>query len=151
MNALKKYYIARWFYLHHFHLIPFLIKLSIYLINNCFIDYKCEIGKGCKIGYRGMSVVIHKNAKIGANCIIGTCVTIGGNKKPNTIDEGGVPVIEDNCYIATGAKILGGIRIGEGSFIGANTVVTRDVPPHSLVSGIPGKIIKENINVKDYF
>lgn len=133
MNAMKKYRIARWLYLHHFHLLPFLLKLSIYLINNCFIDYKCDIGSGSKIAYRGMSVVIHKDSKIGKNCIIGTCVTIGGNKKPSTIGMGGVPIIEDNCYIATGAKILGKIIIGEGSFIGANAVVTRDVPPHSLV------------------
>lgn len=150
MNALKKYYIARWLYKHHFHLIPWLIKFSIYLFSNCFIDYRCQIGKNSRIAYRGMSVVIHKSAVIGKNCVIGSCVTIGGNKTPRTKGIGGVPVIGNNCYIATGAKILGKITIGEGCFIGANSVVTRDVPSHSLVSGIPAKVIKQDIDIEDY-
>lgn len=54
-----------------------------------------------------------------------------------------VPIIEDNVYIASGAKILGGITIGEGSVIGANSVVTKDIPRNSLVLGIPGKVIKK--------
>lgn len=145
MKAIKKYYIANWFYRHHCRIIPFLLKGSIYLFNNSFIDPSTRIGKNCTLGYRGMSVVIHKRAVIGDNVTIGTCVSIGGNKK-----ERGVPIIEDNCYIATGAKILGNITIGHGSFIGANTVVTRSIPCKSLVSGIPGKVIKENIEIDDY-
>lgn len=145
MKAIKKYYLANWFYRHHFRFIPFLLKGSIYLSNKSFIDPSTKIGKNCVLGYRGIAVVIHKRAIIGNNVTIGTCVIIGGNKK-----EQGVPVIEDNCYIATGAKILGNITIGTGSFIGANSVVTRSVPPKSLVSGIPGKVIKENINIDEY-
>ena len=88
---------------------------------------------------------MHSNCIIGDNCIIGSGVTIGGNKANES-----VPIIENRCYIATGAKIFGEITIGEGSFIGANSVVTKDIPPKSLVAGIPGKIIKENININDY-
>lgn len=118
----------------------------MYLFYNCYIPYTAEIGKNCKIAYKGMSVVVHARAKIGNNVTIGTCVTIGGNKK-----EYSVPIIEDDCYLATGCKIFGNIRIGKGSFIGANTVCTRDIPERSLVSGIPAKVIKENIDIHEYY
>lgn len=52
--------------------------------------------------------------------------------------------------IVPGAKILGPITIGENSIIGANAVVIDDVPANSVVIGIPGKVIKENINIHDY-
>lgn len=146
MNAMKLYYRSRWFYTHHMKLIAKFWLGMMYLIYNCYIPYTAEIGKNCKIAYKGMSVVVHARAKIGNNVVIGTCVTIGGNKK-----EVGVPIIEDNCYLATGCKVFGDISIGEGSFIGANTVVTRSIPPKSLVSGIPAKIIKENIDIHDYY
>ena len=58
-------------------------------------------------------------------------VTIG-NKHPS---DPGVPVIEDNVCIGAGAKILGAVRIGHGATVGANAVVTRDVPSHCTVVG----------------
>ena len=145
MTAIKLYYIANWLYKHKVPFFPAFFQGLIYLFFNSWIPYQCDIGKGTKIGYGGIAVVIHKDAKIGKNCIIGTCVTIGGNKANDT-----VPIIEDSCYIATGAKILGTVIIGEGSFIGTNAVVTKDVPPNSLVVGNPGKVIKNNININDY-
>lgn len=145
MNAMKLYYKSRWCYLHHLRPLAIMYKALIYIFCNCYIPYTADIGKNCSIAYRGMSVVIHARAKIGDNCVIGTCVTIGGQKK-----QYGVPVIGNNCYLATGCKIFGPITIGDGCFIGANTVVTRDVPSKSLVSGIPAKIIKTDIDVGDY-
>lgn len=145
MKAIKLYRIANWLYRHKVPLLPKLFQGLIYLLFNSWIPCECEIGKGTKIGYGGIAVVIHKDAKIGKNCIIGTCVTVGGNKANDT-----VPVIEDSCYIATGAKILGTVKIGKGSFIGANAVVTKDVPPNSLVAGIPAKVIKKDININDF-
>ena len=145
MNSVKLYYAAHWLYKHKIPILPKLLQGMIFLIFNSKIPYNCEIGKGTKFGYGGIAVVIHQDAKIGKNCIIGTCVTIGGNKANEK-----VPIIEDSCYIATGAKIFGTVRIGKGSFIGANAVVTKDVPPNSLVAGIPAKVIKENININDY-
>jgi acetyltransferase-like isoleucine patch superfamily enzyme len=52
------------------------------------------------------------------------------------------PTIENNVSIGAGAILLPSVRIGEGSFVGAGALVTRDVPPHVLVLGIPAKIIK---------
>jgi len=53
--------------------------------------------------------------------------------------------IQDHVWIGNGATILKGVTIGEGSIIAAKSVVTRDVPPHTIVAGSPAKVIKENI------
>lgn len=145
MTAIKLYYIANWLYRHKIPFIPLFFQGLIYLFFYSWIPYQCEIGKGTKLGYGGISVVIHKDAKIGENCIIGTCVTIGGNKANE-----GVPVIEDSCYIATGAKIFGNVHIGRECFVGANSVVTKDAPIKSLIAGIPGKVVKSNIDINEY-
>ncbi|WP_283640772.1 serine O-acetyltransferase [Mesonia mobilis] len=76
---------------------------------------------------------------MGKNCMIGTQVTVGG--KSGHFE---VPVIGDNVYLATGAKILGPIKIGNNVIVGANAVVIKDVPDNCVVAGIPAKIIKKN-------
>lgn len=55
---------------------------------------------------------------------------------------GGTPVIGDNVKIGTGAKIIGGVTVGNNVFIGANAVVVKDVPDNCVVGGVPAKIIK---------
>ncbi|EGQ98953.1 serine acetyltransferase [Vibrio paracholerae 87395] len=60
-------------------------------------------------------------------------------------------MIGNYVYIATGAKVLGDIRVGDGAVIGANAVVLEDVPPYSVVVGMPAKVIKTNINPKDFY
>lgn len=54
----------------------------------------------------------------------------------------GAVTIEDGCFLAAGVTVLPGVTIGRGSFIAVGTVVTRDVPPHSLVTGVPGKVVR---------
>lgn len=54
-------------------------------------------------------------------------------------------VIEDNVWIGAGVRILGGVRIGKGSVIGANAVVTKNIPPQSIAVGVPAKVIKVRI------
>ena len=56
----------------------------------------------------------------------------------------GEVIIEDNVWIGNNVCILGGVRIGMGSIIGANTVVTKDIPPYSIAAGVPAKIISHN-------
>lgn len=71
-------------------------------------------------------------------------MTIGGrNNNPK------VPVIGNNVFIGTGAKILGDIHIGNNSIIGANAVVIHDVPDNCSVAGVPAKILHENINIEE--
>lgn len=71
---------------------------------------------------------------MGENCQIYQQVTIGNN--------GGIPTIGNNVEICAGAKVIGPITIGDDVVIGANSVVTKNIPSHSVVVGIPAKIIK---------
>jgi acetyltransferase-like isoleucine patch superfamily enzyme len=58
--------------------------------------------------------------------------------------------IEKNCFIGAGSMILPGITIGEGSIVGAGAIVTKDVPPRSVVAGNPAKVIKSDVAVGKY-
>lgn len=105
-----------------------------------------EIHPGAKIGRRlfidhGMGVVIGETCEIGDDVTLYQGVTLGG-----TGHEKGKrhPTIEDHALIATGAKVLGSITIGAYSKVGAGSVVLNDVPEHSTVVGIPGRIVVQN-------
>lgn len=98
-----------------------------------------EIGSGFYIGHFG-GIFIHGGSVIGKNCNISQDVTIG---QKNRGQFKGYPVIGDNVYIGPGAKIIGGIRIGNNVAIGANCVVTKDIPDDSVVVGIPGRVISK--------
>jgi len=105
-----------------------------------------EIHPGATIGRRffidhGMGVVIGETAEIGDDVLIYQGVTLGG-----TGHEKGKrhPTLGNNVVIGTGAKVLGGIRIGNNSKIGAGSVVVRPVPDDSTVVGIPGRIVRRN-------
>lgn len=102
-----------------------------------------EIHPGAKIGRRffidhGMGVVIGETCEIGDNVTIFQGVTLGGTGKEKGKRH---PTILDNALIATGAKVLGSITIGENSKVGAGSVVLHDVPNNSTVVGIPGRVV----------
>ena len=140
------YKIGSWFYKNKIPLLPRFFNALIRFFHNSAIFSECEIGSNTIFAYGGIGVVIHKRSIIGKNCVIGSNVTIGGKSKSIN-----VPIIGDNCYIATGAKILGDITIGNNCVIGANCVVVKDIPDNSAVAGIPGEVIKSNINPKNYY
>jgi serine O-acetyltransferase len=146
MNAVHFYRLSRWLYERKIPLLPKIIYAMIYLLYNASIPYTAKIGNNTKFGYGGMGVVIHARATIGDNCIIGQQVTVGGKAGDNE-----PPVIGNNVYIATGAKIIGEITIGNDCVVGANCVVNKSVPDCSVVVGVPGKIIKSNIDITNYF
>ncbi len=95
--------------------------------NNLFIDH-------------GMGVVVGETAIIGNNVLLYQGVTLGGTGKETGKRH---PTIGDNVVVGTGAKVLGNITIGGNSYIGANAVVIKDVPPNSTVVGIPGRVTKQ--------
>ena len=138
LNAITVYRFSRWLYVHHFPFLPKIVLLFIFLIYNSKIPYKAKIGKGTFCGYSGIGVVIHSDAEIGDNCVIGQHVTVGGgnNRYP------GVPKIGNNVYISHGAIVFGGITIGNNVTIGANAVVTKPVPDNAIVAGVPAKILR---------
>ncbi|BCK28812.1 serine acetyltransferase [Vibrio cholerae] len=140
------YSVGRWFYKNNIPIIPLVFNFLIRFVHNSAVYCQSEIGKGTVFGYGGIAVVIHKRSVIGKECVIGSNVTIGGRSRSEH-----VPVIGDHVYIATGAKILGDIHVGDGAVIGANAVVLEDVPAYSVVVGIPAKVIKTDIDPKDFY
>ncbi len=97
----------------------------------------------------GLGVVIGETSKIGNNVLIYHGVTLGGT----SLNKGKRhPTIEDNVIIGAGAKILGPIKVGRASRIGANAVVTSNVPANTTFMGIPAREIKKSIkNTKQEF
>ena len=82
---------------------------------------------------------MNSNAQVGKCCRILVGVVIG-----QANDKDSVPVIGDYCYIGSGAKIIGKVKIGDYVNIGANAVVTKDVPDRVTVAGVPAKVISQN-------
>jgi serine O-acetyltransferase len=113
-----------------------------YLLHGSSIPARARIGRDSTFAYGGIGVVIHEGATLGARCNIGANVTVGGTAS-------GVPIIEDDCYLSTGCKILGNIRIGKCSVIGAGAIVVKSIPPFSVVMGVPGEV-KQTITPENF-
>ena len=103
-----------------------------------------EIHPGATIGRRlfidhGMGIVIGETSTIGDDCTIYHNSTLGGTGKDKYKRH---PDLGNNVMVGSGAKILGPIKIGDNSKIGANCVVLKDVPDNSTTVGIPGEVVK---------
>ena len=96
-----------------------------------------NIGKGLYIPH-AYGIVVHFETQIGKYCNLGQQVTIGTGGRG---EKAGVPIIGDRVFIGPGAKIFGKIKIGNDVAIGANAVVTKDLPDNAVAAGIPAKII----------
>ncbi|MBN1186768.1 MAG: hypothetical protein JXB49_31105 [Bacteroidales bacterium] len=112
---------------------------------------RIEIPKRTKIGYgikiwHGHGIVINENAIIGDNVMLTHNVTFA-------TERGGSPIIGNCVRFAPGAVIVGGVKIGDNSVVGANTMVNKDIPPKSISMGVPNKIldIEFRENVERYF
>jgi serine O-acetyltransferase len=95
-----------------------------------------KLGAGLFIDH-GMGVVIGETAEVGENVTLLQGVTLGGTSLKR---EKRHPTLGDNVVVGAGAKIIGGFTIGHGSRIGAGSVVVREVPPNSVVVGVPGRV-----------
>lgn len=106
-------------------------------LSNIEIHPGAEIGRDFFIDH-GTGVVIGETAKIGNNVTLYSGVVLGGTSLKR---EKRHPTLGNNIVVGTGAKILGPITIGDNVKVGANSVVVTDVPPNSVVVGVPGKIV----------
>lgn len=97
-------------------------------------------GPGLCIEHYG-AIVVNQSARVGENCRIHEGTTIGANG----LFSNKAPILGDNCYIATGAKIIGDIKIADGIVIGANAVVTKSfMEPNITIGGVPARKISDN-------
>jgi len=110
-----------------------------------------EIHPGATLGPRlvidhGAAVVVGETAVVGADVTIYHGVTLGGRSMNRRKRH---PTVEDGVLIGTGAALLGPITVGEGSRIGANSVVVKSVPPGSVVVGVPGRVAQTSGSATD--
>lgn len=101
-------------------------------LNACDLSPTTQIGTGLMLPHP-LCVVIHPASVIGRNACIMQGVTLGVGSLP------GAPILGDFVDCGAGAKILGGVKIGDGAIIGANAVVTQDVPAWHVARGIPAR------------
>ena len=133
--------------LRYWH-VPFIPRLISYLTR---IITGIEIHPGASIGNRffidhGEGVVIGETAIIGDDVLIYQQVTLGGTGKESGKRH---PTLGNNVIVGAGAKVLGNIKIGDHVRIGAGSVVVNDVPEHSTVVGIPGRIVHQKYVAPD--
>src|SRR5215213_4352891 len=138
VQALLTHRVAQALVEHRVPLAPRMLALFSRSFTNIEIHPRAAIGDGLFIDH-GTGVVIGETAEVGDNVTIYQGVTLGGTGFATGKRH---PTVEDNVTIGSGAKLLGPIRIGHGSKIGANSVVVHDVPPNSTVVGNPGHTVR---------
>ena len=134
--------IANFFCVAKFDLIARIISQLSRFLTGIEIHPKAKIGKNLFIDH-GMGVVIGETSEIGNNVTIYHMATLGGiSPSINSNDQREVkrhPTLKDNVVVGSGAQILGPVVIEENAKIGANAVVTKDVPENAVMVGIPAK------------
>ena len=134
--------IANFFFVAKFYLLARIISQFSRFLTGIEIHPNAKIGKNLFIDH-GMGVVIGETSEIGENVTIYHMVTLGGIAPSiNSNDQRNIkrhPTIKDGAVIGSGAQVLGPITVGKFAKIGANAVVTKDVPDKAVMVGIPAK------------
>ena len=137
-HALLAYRIAHWLKRYEVPFLPRAISQAARWLTGIEIHPSAKIGIGIFIDH-GMGVVIGETAEIGNHVTLFQGVTLGGTGKERGKRH---PTLGNHVVIGAGAKILGGIKIGDNVKVGANSVVLKPVPSNSTVIGVPARIIK---------
>lgn len=137
-HALLAYRVSHWLSSHHVPFLPRVISQVARVLTGIEIHPAAIIGKGFFIDH-GMGVVIGETAEIGDYVTLFQGVTLGGTGKERGKRH---PTLGNHVVVGAGAKILGGIRIGDNVKVGANSVVLKSVPANSTVTGVPARVIK---------
>jgi len=152
VKAIFFHRIANFFSKARFALIARIISQSSRFLTGIEIHPAAKIGKNFFIDH-GMGVVIGETAEIEDNVTLYHSVTLGGiSPSTNSGEQRGVkrhPTLKNNVVVGSGAQVLGPVIVGEFAKIGANAVVTRDVPEHAIMVGVPAKNIKTKSEIKD--
>lgn len=137
------YRLAHFFRLKGLRLLGFIFTRLIRLSSPVDIETSVVIGPGLLMPHP-ICIVIGGNARIGSGCKIMQGVSIGGSLGKKRENGQSQPIIGNNVFIGAGAKILGPVIIGDDVIIGANAVVTKDVPSGSKALGIPAKVFSND-------
>ena len=137
LHALVAYRFAHRLYKWNIPLVPRVISYLTRIITGIEIHPGAEIGRRFFIDH-GEGVVIGATTEIGDDVLIYQQVTLGGTGKESGKRH---PTLGNNVIVGAGAKVLGNITIGDNVRIGAGSVVVEDVPEHSTVVGIPGRVV----------
>jgi cysteinyl-tRNA synthetase len=122
-------------------LIPTLISIFVKVVSGIEIHPAARIGPGFFVDH-GVGVVIGETTEIGPDCLLYQGVTLGGTGKEKGKRH---PTLGTGVVVGAGAKVLGAITVGDYVKIGANSVVLKPVPEHSIVVGVPGRVIKKKV------
>ncbi|RFU71095.1 2,3,4,5-tetrahydropyridine-2,6-dicarboxylate N-acetyltransferase [Peribacillus saganii] len=120
-----------------------IIRDQVEIGENAVIMMGASINIGAVVGEKtmiDMNVVLGGRATVGKNCHIGAGAVLAGVVEPPSAKP---VVIEDDVLIGANAVVLEGVTVGAGSVVAAGAIVTKDVPPYSVVAGAPAKVIKE--------
>ena len=137
-HALLAYRVSHWLKTHHVPFLPRAISQVARWLTGIEIHPSATIGTGFFIDH-GMGVVIGETAEIGNYVTLFQGVTLGGTGKERGKRH---PTLGNHVVVGAGAKILGGITIGDNVKIGANSVVLKNVAANSTVIGVPARVIK---------
>ncbi|MFS0553169.1 serine O-acetyltransferase EpsC [Brevibacillus sp. 179-C9.3 HS] len=139
-HALLLHRIAHAIYQKGFFLAGRMISVLNRFLTGVDIHPRAKIGEAVFIDH-GMGIVIGETTEIGNYVTLYQCVTLGGTGKDTGKRH---PTIGNNVIISAGAKVLGPIRVGDNSKIGAGAVILKEVPPNCTVVGIPGEVVRCN-------
>ena len=146
--------IANFFAIAKFNLIARIISQFSRFLTGIEIHPKANIGKNLFIDH-GMGVVIGETSDIGDNVTIYHMATLGGiSPSVNSNEQRNIkrhPTLKDNVVVGSGAQILGPVTVGKNAKIGANAVVTKDVPENAVMVGIPAKNVGETSSSDENF
>jgi serine O-acetyltransferase len=152
VKALFFHRIANFFCIAKFGLLAKMISQLSRFFTGIEIHPKAKIGKNFFIDH-GMGVVIGETSEIGDNVTIYHAVTLGGISPSIKSDEQRNnkrhPTLKNNVVVGSGAQVLGPVIVGENAKIGANAVVTKDVPANAVMVGIPAKNVNKDISKAD--
>jgi len=137
-HAMLFYRMAHWIWKKRIPFLPRALSQFARFITGIEIHPGATIGSGLFIDH-GMGVVIGETTEIGNNVVLFQGVTLGGTGKQRGKRH---PTIGSHVVVGAGAKVLGPITVGDYVKIGANSVLLQDVPDHSTVVGIPGRIVR---------
>jgi len=140
LHAIILYRISKFLLKLRIPFVPRAISQFARFITGIEIHPGVRIGRGLFIDH-GMGVIVGETTIIGENVTLYQGVTLGGTGKEKGKRH---PTIGNDVVIGAGAKVLGNISIGDNSYVGANAVVIKDVPPNSTVVGVPGRITKQD-------